>query len=67
MLMTYIAKYFFFFFSCMVTGLEYLIYSLFGIQKDRLICKVTDKTFLAESLKLFHNATCNDIPGPISI
>lgn len=67
MLMTYIAEYIILLSTCMATGLEYLIYSLFRIQKDRFICKVTDKTSLAESLKLFHSATCDAILGPISI
>lgn len=35
--------------------------------KRKLIWKVTDKTFLAESLKLFHNATCDAVWGPISL
>jgi len=53
MLMTYIA--------------EYTIFFSHVWQQHRLICKVTDKTFLAESLELFHNATCDAILGPISI
>lgn len=66
MLITYHRVYNFSF-AYMVTGLECLIYPAFTIPKNSLIYNVRNSTFLIEPLNLFHNTTCDDIPGLFSI
>lgn len=50
----------------MATRLEYLIYSLFRVQKEAYL-ESNRQTFLAESLKLFHSATGDAAQGPVSL